>query len=123
MNELANSPHRAAWIEMNAEKIAQEISSEVLGDYSVTLAGKGEKDIAAIIDKYLLPLQQDNDDLLKRLKVVITHINQGRKLEKRVPLWSAVADFCGLGSTSAGKLCQRLGFNDDLMVGKENPPK
>jgi len=100
-----------------AEKIAKEIAMEC----AEIKGGKEVLAIIAIIDKHLLDLQKDNKNLLKILWVVVTNIN--RKIERRVPLWGAVADFCGLGSTSAGKLCQRLGFNDDLIVGKENPLK
>jgi hypothetical protein len=86
----------------------------------VNLAGKKPSDF---IRKQFQELQKDNKNLLKIIWVVITNINNNRKIERRVPLWSAVADFCGLGSTSAGKLCERLGFRDDITVGKENPPK
>ena len=103
-----------------SEKIAKEIVVEIRANkHDVFFGGTN---IAAIIDKHLADLEKDNHDLLNSLRCVITNLNSGRKPERKVPLWGAVADFCGLGSTSAGKLCQRLGFHDDLIVGKENPP-
>jgi len=111
-NDLLDTIH-ACLVAAGGSEDIEELEKEV------EAAGEKPSDF---IKKKFADLQKDNHDLLSSLRAVIIHINNNRKIERKVPLWGAVADFCGLGSTSAGKLCQRLGFHDDLIVGKENPP-